>query len=123
MFMRDGGGSSDSAQLLAGARQGLWFRDYNVPRVLRLVGRYPDLGVTLGNPSPESDGCFTQDRVRMLNEVMEEADRGAMERLMEHPWGYPVELESVVMRGIEVCEEGIIDADDLDIAGFPEGEE
>lgn len=43
--------SSDSAAALATARQGLWFRDNNVPRVLRRVGRYPDLGVTLGNPN------------------------------------------------------------------------
>ena len=42
-----------------------------------------------------------------------------MKRIMEHPWGYPVELESVVMRGVEVCQEGVIDSDDLDICGFP----
>ncbi|MFC1525404.1 hypothetical protein ACFL6X_01180 [Candidatus Latescibacterota bacterium] len=263
--------SSDSAEALATARQGLWFRDNNVPRLLRLVARYPDLSVTLGNPIPEADGSFTQDRVRMLSDVFENSDRSAilacfegyadciracwryglhdymcafhsnngldgsgrvvfidfgevasftpfvrqtvhdrgwssrfdekpwlkglipeylhseyhrilgerlcadvleaawgaglddldralldgpflrerkhdipelaarlmersntetnrhisgfssaaMERLMEHPWGYPVELESVVMRAAETCQEGTIESDDLDISGFP----
>lgn len=70
--------SADSAEALATARQGLWFRDNNVPRVLRLVARYPNLSATLGNPRPESDGCFTQDWVRMLSDVIEESDRGAI---------------------------------------------
>ena len=43
----------------------------------------------------------------------------AMERVMDHPWGYPVELESVVMRAAETCQGGLIEADDLEISGFP----
>lgn len=43
----------------------------------------------------------------------------AMERMMKHPWNNPVELESVVMRAAEVCQEGLVEADDLDIPEFP----
>jgi hypothetical protein len=265
------GWSSNSAAALASAKQGLWFRDTHVPRVFRLVARYPDLSATLGNPRLESDGCFTQDWVRMLNVVIGTSDRhtivacfegyadcmctcwryglhdylnhfdfnnglddsgrvafidfgevasftpfvrqfvqdrrwsslfdeyawlkklipedlhsdyhrimderlsldvfdstwgmslddldrsllegpnlrdrkhdipelaarlldrskretgkqmsgfssGAMDRLMKHPWGNPVELEGVVMRAAEVCQEGVIETEDLDIRGFP----
>ena len=70
--------SADSAHTLATARTGLWFRDINVPRLLRLATRYADLSATLGSPIPEADGCFTQDRVRMLKDVFEQSDRDAI---------------------------------------------
>ena len=74
----EGWSTLDSTAALIGAKQVLWFRDNNVPRVLRLVARYPDLSATLANPRPEPDGCFIQDWARMLDAVIGTSDRHAI---------------------------------------------
>jgi len=62
--------AGDQDPATASAKQGLGFRDTNVPRVLRMASRYPELRRLLANPSAEPDGCFTQDRVATLGDVM-----------------------------------------------------
>ncbi|MBT7912489.1 hypothetical protein HN588_01120 [Candidatus Bathyarchaeota archaeon] len=63
--------AGDEGQATASAKQGLGFRDANVPRILRMSARYPALSVLLGRPRAEVDGCFSQDRVSTLGEVMQ----------------------------------------------------
>ncbi len=62
--------ASTPAEAAASARQGLRFRDNNVPRVLRMAARYAPLHTLLANPAPASHGGFTQDRVRTLGDVL-----------------------------------------------------
>lgn len=53
-------------------------RDALVPKILRLVARYPGLGPALASPVVGVDGRFTQDRVISLGEVFEEAHSDEM---------------------------------------------
>ena len=48
-------------------------RDSCVPHVLRLAARYPVLSEALANPSAASGGCFTQDKVHPLKELIPES--------------------------------------------------
>ena len=61
----------DREQAQRDAAQVLGFRDKGVPCVLRLAARYPELSAALANPLAASGGSFTQDKVRVLKDVIE----------------------------------------------------